>query len=84
MKKTFLFLFYLLAGIVLGALLANLMAGIPSLAWLGYSKTIGFSANNPAILDLVICRITFGFSMSISVAQIITISLAMYLFNKSR
>ena len=84
MKKTFLFLFYLLAGIIIGGLLANLLVDIPALAWLGYTKTIGFSASNPAVLDLSICKITFGFSMSVSVAQIITISLAMYLYNKAR
>lgn len=84
MKRTFLFLFYLLAGIIIGALLANVLVGIPALAWLGYTNTIGFSAANPAVLDLIICKITFGFSMSVSVAQIITISLAMVLYNKTR
>ena len=82
MRKTFLFLFYLLAGVIVGSLLANLLVGIPSLSWLGYTKTIGFSAGNPAVLDLIIIKITFGFSMSISVAQIIAVSLAMYLYDK--
>ncbi|MBQ3587334.1 MAG: DUF4321 domain-containing protein [Oscillospiraceae bacterium] len=82
MKKTFLFLFYLLAGIITGSLLGNLCAGIPALSWLGYSNTIGFSANNPAVLNLLIVKITFGFSMTVSVAQIITVSLAMYLYNR--
>lgn len=82
MKKTFLFLFYLLAGIIAGSLLANLCSAIPALAWLAYSNTIGFSASNPAVLNLLIIKITFGFSMSVSVAQIITISLAMYLYHR--
>ena len=84
MKKTFLFLFYLLAGIIAGSLLANLLVAIPSLSWLGYTRSIGFSASNPAVLDLIIVKITFGFSMSISVAQIITVSLAMYLYDRAR
>lgn len=84
MKRTFLFLFYLLAGIIIGSLLAKLLVGIPALAWMGYTNTIGFSASNPAVLDLIICKITFGFSMSVSVAQIITISIAMFLYNKAR
>ena len=84
MKKTFLFLFYLLAGIIIGSLLSKLLVGIPALAWMGYTNTIGFSAANPAVLDLIICKITFGFSMSVSVAQIITISIAMFLYNKAR
>ena len=84
MKRTFLFLFYLLAGIVTGSMLASLLRGIPALSWMGYANTIGFSAANPAVLDLIICKITFGFSMSVSVAQIITISIAMFLYNKAR
>ena len=83
MKKTFLFLFYLLAGIITGSLLANLCSAIPALSWLGYVNTIGFSANNPAVLNLIIVKITFGFSMTVSVAQIITVSIAMYLYNRT-
>ena len=83
MKKAFLFLFYLLAGILTGSLLANLCRAIPALSWLGYANTIGFAAGTPAVLDLIIVKITFGFAMSVSIAQIITISIAMILYNKS-
>lgn len=82
MKRTFLFLFYLLAGIVTGSLLAGVFRGIPSLSWLGYANTIGFSAANPAVLDLEIVKVTFGFSMSVSVAQIITIGIAMFIYDR--
>ena len=82
MKRTFFFLFYLLAGIITGSLLANLCSAIPALAWLGHSNTIGFAANNPAVLNLLIVKITFGFSMTVSVAQIITVAIAMYLYNR--
>ena len=83
MRKTFLFLFYLLAGILAGSLLANLCSAIPALSWLAYSNTIGFSAANPAVLNLIIVKITFGFSMSVSVAQIITIGIAMFIYHRS-
>lgn len=84
MKRNFLFLFYLLAGILVGAVIAQACSGVPSLKWLGYSQEIGFSPANPAVLDLNIVRITFGFAMRISLAQVITISLALYLYVKSR
>ena len=84
MKKTFLFLFYLLAGILTGSLLANLCRAITALSWMGYANTIGFAAGTPAVLDLIIVIFTFGFAMSVSIAQIITISIAMVLYNKSR
>ena len=83
MKRTFFFLLYLLAGILTGSLLATVFRSIPALAWLGYTNTIGFSAANPAVLDLIIVKITFGFAMSVSVAQIITIAIAMFIYNRS-
>ena len=82
LQKTFIFLFYLLAGIILGSLLASFCRGISFLSWMGYSNTIGFAAGSPAVLDLLVLQIAFGFSISVSVAQIITISAAMYLYNR--
>lgn len=84
MKKDFLFLFYLLAGIITGSIIANLSAGVSALSWLSFGHTIGFAPNSPAVLDLIIIKITFGFSMSITVAHIITIAVALYLYKKSR
>ncbi|MBQ3008569.1 MAG: DUF4321 domain-containing protein, partial [Oscillospiraceae bacterium] len=40
-------------------------------------------AANPAVLNLIIVKITFGFSMSVSVAQIITIGIAMFIYHRS-
>ena len=84
MKKDFLFLFYVLAGIIAGSIIANLCSGADVLSWLAYGQTIGFAPNNPAVLDLAIFKITFGFSMSLTVAHIITISLALFLYRHSR
>lgn len=84
MKKSFVFLFYILAGIIVGSLLANLCAGVPFLSWLSYASSVGFAANNPACLDLIVIKIYFGFSMGVSVAQIICIGIAIFLFNRSR
>lgn len=84
MKNTFMFLFYLLAGIITGSLVGNVCLGVPGLTWLGYARTIGFAASNPAVLDLIIVKITFGFAMSVSVAQIIFIMLAMFIYKRAR
>ena len=84
LKRNFLFLFYLLSGIIFGSFIASVCRNIPGLAWLGYSNTIGFSASNPAVLDLIVFKVTLGFAMSVSIAQIFTISLAMFLYNRSR
>lgn len=84
MKNTFMFLFYLLAGIIVGSLVGNVCLGVPGLTWMGYARTIGFAASNPAVLDLIIVKITFGFAMSVSVAQIIFILLSMFIYNRAR
>lgn len=84
MKRNILLIFFVLAGIVVGALLGNLCENIPILSWLSYAGSIGFSPEHPFILDLSVLKLTFGFSMSISVAQIITISLAIFLYNKTK
>jgi hypothetical protein len=82
LQKTFTFLFYLLAGIILGSLLANFCRGVNFLSWMGYAGTIGFAADHPALLDLLIIKVSFGFSVSVSVAQILTIGAAMYFYNR--
>ena len=83
LKRNRLLIFFLLAGIVLGAMLANVCARVPILSWLAYSSSIGFNADSPFVLDLSVIRLTFGFSMGISVAQIITIALAVFCYNKT-
>ena len=82
MKKTFIFIFFLLSGILLGSLVASLCNSVPELSWLGYSQSIGIGNINPLVLDLSIITLTFGFKMAISVAQILFIGLALFLYKK--
>lgn len=79
-KKTLTFVFCILAGIVLGSLLASLVENIPVLKWLSYTARVGFGAEEPAVLDLSVLKISLGFSLGVNVAQIILIigSLLMY------
>ena len=84
MKRDFFFLFYLIAGIITGSIISNLCAGSGAFGWLAFGQTIGFSPNSPAVIDLAIFKVTFGFSMSLTVAHIITISLALLLYRRGR
>ena len=84
LKRDFFFLFYLIAGIITGSIISNLCAGSSVLGWLAYGQTIGFAPNSPAIIDLAIITLTFGFSMSLTVAHIITISAAMFIYRHNR
>lgn len=84
LKQNLLLLFYLLAGVVIGGMLGDLCARVPFLSWLAYARWIGFSAENPFVLDLSVLRLTFGFSVGISVAQILAIAVALFLYNRTR
>ena len=83
-KRNFLFIFYLISGIVIGSLLAVVTANVSWLSWLGFGTTIGFGAENPAILDLSVLKIAFGFSFSLTVAHILSIGTALALYFKFR
>lgn len=82
-KRNLLLLFYLLAGIIVGSMVATLCANVSFLRWLSYGGTIGFNPSSPFVLDLQVFTLTLGFSFSISVAQIIFIALAIFLYNKT-
>lgn len=83
MKNALLLVFYLLAGIVIGGMLASVCGQVPMLGWLAYSHSIGISPNAPFILDLSVIKLTFGFSMSLSVAQVLTVGAAIFLYSRS-
>ena len=80
LQRTLVFLFFLLAGIIVGALLASVGEAVPFLSWLAYGKTIGLSTSNPMLLDLSMLKIAFGFEIGINVAQIITITIALLVY----
>ena len=80
MKKNFLFFFHLVSGIILGSLLAMVARSVPWLSWLAFGATIGFGANDPALLDLEVLRVWFGFAFELTVAHIITIGIALMLY----
>ncbi len=80
LQRTLAFLFFLLAGIIVGALLASVGEAVPFLSWLAYGKTIGLSTSNPMLLDLSMLKVAFGFEIGINVAQIITITIALLVY----
>lgn len=82
-KKTIAFIFFLLAGFVVGSVVAILCEQVSWLAWLSWSRTIGIGSGAPVVLDLVVATLTFGFSLNVSIAQIFFAILFIFLFNKT-
>lgn len=78
MKRTLLLIFCVLSGILLGAMLGSLCAGIPALAWLNYSQGMNISPN----FDFSVIRLSMEFYMGINVAQIFTIGLSLLVYDR--
>ena len=76
--------FVILAAVVVGGLVGDLTKNISFLHWLGYSKSIGISVNDPFILDLSIMKFSFGFEMGINIVQIIFLTIAVFIYRKIR
>ena len=82
-KKTIAFLVFLLAGIILGTILGRLCDGVSFLSWLAYSLSVGLDTASPLVLDLIVFKVAFGFSLTVNTAQIICIIAALLIYNKT-
>ena len=79
-KNIWVFLVFLLSGLVIGGLLGKLASGIPWLWWLSYEQSFGLKS--PLVLDLSVLKLTFGFMVNINVASIIGMILAIFIYRK--
>lgn len=78
MRKNFWLNFFLIcAGIVVGAMVAEMTAGIPLLSWLSYG--LDFGTESPLVLDLNVLRLTVGISFKITISTIIFVALSLIL-----
>ncbi len=80
MKKNLILLFYILAGIIIGALIASFARDVSFLSWLAYGETVGIPTASPMYLDLSVVKVAFGLEMGINVAQIFTIALSIFCY----
>ncbi|MEE1315514.1 MAG: DUF4321 domain-containing protein [Faecalimonas sp.] len=73
-KNGWVLLLLMLAGIVLGGLVATLTKDVSGFSWLSYGQSFGL--DSPLVLNLGILVVTFGLSIKITVASIIGLILA--------
>lgn len=71
---------FLLAGIVLGGFVSDYLTFSPALSWLGYGKEFGLSS--PLTLDLGVLKIQFGLTLHFTIAGIIGMILAVFIYKK--
>jgi len=81
-KRFLILLVFVLAGVVLGGLLSSLGDRFEALSWLSYGQSFGFAADNPAVLELGVIRLTFGVSIRLNVAVIICVLAALAAYKK--
>lgn len=68
----------LLAGIVLGGFIGMLADGVSSLNWLSYGQTFGL--DDPVVLNLGLLVVTFGLTIKITIASIIGVIVAIFIY----
>ena len=78
LKKNILLLFFILAGAMVGSLIASVAAGVPMLSWLAYGETIGIPPASPAFLDLAVVRLSLGLEMELNIAHVGCIILSLF------
>lgn len=79
MKNKLVLLFLVVAAGISGGLIGKMVDGVHGLSWLAYSKSIGLDATT---LDLSIFDLTFGIHISMNVAQILLLILALLIAPK--
>lgn len=83
-KDSLVLLLLMLAGVVLGGFFGYLAKDISWLAWLNYGQTFGITgANGTAlVLDLGVLVLQFGLQIKITIASILGIVVAFFLYRK--
>ncbi len=79
-KNIWILLIFMLSGLVIGGLLGEISKSVSWLWWLGYGEEFGLSS--PVTLDLSVIKLTFSLMFKISIASIIGMVLAIFVYRK--
>ena len=81
-KHGFVLVLFLLAGGVVGGLIAELTHGIRWLSWLSYGGSFGIATGQPLLLDLSFFKLTFGCTITLNIAIVIGLVGAVLAYSK--
>ena len=83
-KNSLVLLLLMLAGVVLGGFIGTLTKDISWLSWLDYGNSFGLTGadGSALVLDLGVLTLQFGLRIKISIASILGIVLAFFLYRK--
>ena len=77
LKKPWILILLLFSGSLLGLLIGQSLGN--TIPFLNYSKTMGIS---PVTLDLIVLKLTFGFTININVAGILGILMGFLIYSR--
>ena len=80
MSRNLNFLLFVLCGVVIGGFIGKYLGNLPYFSWLNFGDTFGMS--QPLVLDLGIIALTFGLNITINIAGIIGVVIAIIIFRK--
>lgn len=75
-------LLLMLSGIVIGSFLGYLTKDISWLSWLDYGLTFGIGNSGGTLVDLGVITLTFGLTIKISIASILGVVIAFFVYRK--
>lgn len=78
-KHTFAFIFFILAGIVLGGFISSICDGKAYVDWLAWGQSIGFDS---VTVDLSVLTFTIGMKLKVTVAQIFCVAIMLIVNSK--
>ena len=81
-KNIIIFLLFLLGGIVIGSLVAEVSAGISWLSWLAYGLDFGIGGDTPILINLHVIKLYLGLSLSLNIAVILFVCAAMFAYRQ--
>ena len=83
-RDSFVLLLLMLAGVVLGGFIGHLAKDVSWLAWLDYGQSFGITGagGSALILDLGVLTLQFGLQIKITIASILGIVAAFFLYRK--
>lgn len=79
-KNTGVLVLLMLAGVVLGGFLADLLKNVPGLGILSYGKSFGITP--PLVLDFEFLKVQFGCEIRFTLAGILGIAVAIWIYRK--
>jgi len=83
-KGSLVLLLLMLAGVVLGGFIGHLAKDVSWLSWLNYGQSFGINAADGSafVLNLGVLTLQFGLQIKITIASILGIVLAFFLYRK--